>query len=170
MDFVLLAGLGVMIFYAYRLSKSLDNFKKYREEFGQVIRELGQYIDEAQGAIDKLKDATQLSGEQLDDRIKDATLLADELQLINDAGNSLATRLEVLAEKNRKLAQGDEEESLRSAGGVHDFMIQDRDYELGEESGDEDGFESVGGERFSSQAEKELYDALQTKKKSGRGR
>lgn len=184
MDFVLLVGLGVTIFYTFKLSRSLDNFKKYREEFGQVIQELGQYIGDAQGAIDKLKQATQISGEELDHRIKDATLLADELQLVNEAGNSLASRLEGLAEKNRKLVQGGQDsfeshgvpsnfEGVNSNGaqGFDGFMIQDRDYGAADDVDDEfedDGDYGDAGE-FQSQAEKELYDALQSKKTSGRG-
>ena len=179
LDFVLLAGVGAMIYYAYRLSRSLENFRKYREELGGVIQELGTHITEAQTAIEQLKETTAMSGEELDHKLKDATMLADELQLMNDAGNSLATRLETLAEQNRMIAQGFD--NYEGEIGPIDtkkydkgFSIQDRDF--GTDDGDDrqtfddyDEEPSAKSSSFKSQAEQDLYDALQAKKKQSAG-
>ncbi len=186
LDITILICLGVSIFYAFRLSKSLSNFKSYREEFLKLIQDVSSSITDAQNAVESLKAASQQSGAHLQDLIDDSTQLADELQLMNEAGNNLAKRLEGLAERNRRIAQGLEEDDgeveefyakgyERDGGGLEkepsqtqsqedpppSFFIQDRDIDEAEDEG--------GGEEkaFASKAEQELYDALQKNKKTG---
>ncbi len=105
LDVLLLAGLGTMIFYCFKLSKSLDTFRQGREEFGRMVQELSENIIKAEGAIAGLKDTALSSGEDLQRVIDRSKGLIDELEIMNDAGDSLAERLEKLAEKNRIAAQ-----------------------------------------------------------------
>jgi chromosome segregation ATPase len=181
MDVLVLAGLGATIFYALKLSRSLDNFKKSRQEFSNLIFELSSHIETANRAIENLKQASLQTGESLNRVVKEGKYLADELDLMNKAGNSLAQRLETLAEKNRRIAQGldvyeDEAEPASAAAPQKpaprapqndagpSFFIQDRDY------GDEDDtdFNDDEGDLsgLQSQAERELFEALKGKKRS----
>lgn len=106
LDIVILIALGVTIYFALRLSKALNNFRNQRSEFNKLIRDLSKNIEAAQNSIDGLKQAGQSSGAELQRIISESKGLADELKLMNEAGNSLAKRLEKLAERNRRVAQG----------------------------------------------------------------
>ncbi len=108
--------------------------------------------------------------------MRDAQFLADELQLINETGNSLATRLENLAERGRKSLEisdehlGENVSSIskrRGSAAQEDdgFMIHDHDFDDGL---DDDAFLADGDAemgKLSSAAEKELYQALKKNKK-----
>ncbi|MCD8570268.1 MAG: DUF6468 domain-containing protein [Alphaproteobacteria bacterium] len=180
MDVIVLAALAVTIYYAVRLSRSLSVFRQYRHEFSNVLAQLSKNIDQANAAILGMKEASRSSGEHLQELIDQARLLTDELNLINQAGDSLAGRLENLAEKNRKIVKGqdiandspDYEKKPRNghkngstkaarADSITDeekaFFIQDRDF--GDDLMDEAGIP----EELQSQAERELYMALNKK-------
>lgn len=174
MDVIVLIVLAVTIYYAVRLSAGLNAFRQYRHEFANVLGQLSRNIEQANAAILGLKEASRSSGEHLQELVDQARLLADELTLINQAGDSLAGRLEGLAEKSRKVARGDdvsEEENpakkgrngtktkVKMGGDDKSFFIQDRDY-------DSDDVDAAGiPDELQSQAERELYQALQ---KSGK--
>lgn len=101
LDIVVLAGLGLTILYCIRLSKALNNFRQYRQEFNTLVTELSKNIDQASGVIENLKNASFEAGEDLQKVVHTARNLHDELQLMNDMGNSLANRLERLSENGR---------------------------------------------------------------------
>lgn len=101
LDVIVLAGLGLTILYCIRLSKALNNFRQYRQEFNTLVTELSKNIDQASGVIENLKNASFEAGEDLQKVVHNARALCDELQLMNDMGNSLANRLERLSENGR---------------------------------------------------------------------
>jgi len=111
-DFIVLITLGVTIYFALRLSRALNTFRAHRNEFQKVLQELNVNIDRARKAVDHLKSTGNQAGQELQEYIDEAKVLSDEMRLINEAGNSLATRLETLAERNRRIAQGFEEPDL----------------------------------------------------------
>jgi hypothetical protein len=183
MDFAVLMALGGAIYYTLRLSRSLDNFKAHREELRSMISALSRNIDEAQRAIEGLKKTSNIAADNLEGVLHDARKMGEELKFINETSDGLANRLEKLAEKNRKAVEGFAP-SLAAASSYEDpdfpaqsyrpssaanvdmpsFFIQDRESE--EEPMDwEDE-----GKTFASQAERELYDALQNNKKKTDGR
>ncbi len=177
MDVVVLAALGVTIFFALRLSNSLNNFKKYKVEFETLLKQLGKNVDQAYAAIDNLKQSTQLTGQELEGKQDQARALIDELALINQSADNLAHRLEGLAEKGRQAYVSDaspkdqtptpvpekkenwkdtlkkkgKKETASSGGGG--FMIRDPDFE-------NKAFDNDDDDALGSQAEKELYAAL----------
>lgn len=173
LDFVILVALVGTIYYAFNLTRSLNNFKKQREEMKKMIGELVKNIDEAQTAIDGLKAASHIAADNLDDVLHESKKMADELKIINDTSNSLANRLEGLAAGNRTAPQSffgdaryeeddfDEEEAADSGEVVEppSFFIQDREFE------EEDELEE---DADLSRAERELIQALQGQQ-SGRG-
>lgn len=176
LDVAVLVGLGFTIYYCIRLSKSLNNFRQYRQEFNTLLQELSRNIGKAQDAIENLKDSSYEAGEDLQKVINSSRNLADELQLMNDMGNALANRLERLSDKGRdqvndtgrkplsekapsKASKVQEKESAPS------FFIQDREFDRDEASyDDESDFMDEDGDdtgEFQSKAERELYEALQ---------
>lgn len=162
MDLIVLAALAVTIYYAVRLSRSLNAFRQYRQEFSNVLNQLSRNIEQANLAILGMKEASRSSGEHLQELVDSARLLADELTLINQASDSLAGRLESLAEKNRKVANDEvpqKKPRTKAQPADKSFFIQDKDFE--EESLDEAGIP----EELQSQAERELYKALQQNNK-----
>lgn len=174
MDVIVLGALAVTIYYAIRLSRSLAAFRLYRQEFSNTLAQLSRNIEQANAAILGMKEASRSSGEHLQDLVDQSRLLADELSLINQASDSLAGRLESLAEKNRKIVKGqdvanDGEPEKKSRNGSkpraratpsdESFFIQDRDFE--DDISDEAGVP----EELQSQAERELYKALQQNNK-----
>ena len=188
LDVLVLAGLGATIFYCFKLSRSLDSFRQSKEEFGNMIHELADNIVKAEGAIAKMKNAALSSGEDLQRVIDRSKGLADELEIMNDAGDSLAARLEKLAEKNRLAAQElsgyDFEASLREDKPTYSntlkkakkkpaeekpaepsFTIQDRDLGAAEDMWAGGALDEEGNDEFESQAERELYEALQKRNK-----
>ncbi|MCD8562741.1 MAG: DUF6468 domain-containing protein [Alphaproteobacteria bacterium] len=172
MDVIILVALAVTIYYAVRLSRSLNMFRQYRQEFSNVLGQLSHNIEQANAAILGMKEASRSSGEHLQELVDQARLLADELTLINEASDSLAGRLESLAEKGRKAARGgsdianDEAPEKKAKNGKRNgssvesaddksFFIQDRDF------GDDAPLDETGiPEGLHSQAERELYKAL----------
>ena len=188
LDVIVLAGLGVTIYYCIRLSKSLNNFRQYRQEFNILLQELSKNIDHAQNAIEKLKDTSFEAGEDLQKVINNSRNLADELQLMNDMGNALANRLERLSEKGRDKVSEDSKVDFGSARTPEAkdfkakktppkpapksdakkpaFFIQDREFERGDLDDEDlnDDFEDDNDE-FQSQAERELFEALKKNKK-----
>lgn len=169
LDILILAGLGGFIFYALQLSKALNAFRAHRNEFDGIMRNLTRHIDDAQVAVNQLKETSQESGDELHKLVRDAQFLADELQQINEVSESLASRLEQAAERGRKGLKipdtdlGDNVSPI-SRGRSHDdeFTIQDPDFpeddnDVFDEDPDIDG--------LSSQAEKELLRALKKNKK-----
>lgn len=175
MDFVVLLALAGTIYYAMRLSSALNNFKSHREELKGLLIDLSTHIDQAQTSINALKNAGDAAANDLDDVLHDARRMAEELKLINETGNSLATRLENAASdaaqnmpRNNGIgeslvaSQAESFEEERRDDDLPSFFIKDADFEDAED-------DFVRGEvdngQFSSRAEKELYDALQSQRK-----
>lgn len=161
-----------------RLTKALDNFKKNRDELKTLVTQLTQNINQADTAIKGLRNASDNAARDLEDVLHDARRMADELKMINETGDALASRLEKAATKGRAAASGpaanhemsereylygaDEDEIEEDA--APSFFIKDTEYER--DAGKEGGADN---DDFSSQAERELYEALQQnqKKKAG---
>lgn len=179
LDVVVLVGLGVTIYYCMRLSKALNAFREHRAEFGSLMQQLSQNILQAQHAVENLKSASFESGDDLQKVINHASVLKEELQLMNEAGDSMASRLEKIAETNRKIAQGlsggypeesydrpvrseSSKKQINKKPEINEeevsFFIQDREFDTKPAATYEEEMEDAGD--FSSKAEQELFDAL----------
>ena len=196
MDVSILVLLAATVFLAFRLNVNLRNFKESRFEMEGLVNRLTSNIDKAEKAIGGLQNAARNSGKELDEVISDAKPLADELRFMTEAGNILANRLEKLAERNREMVDKIEnaggighgtqitykeplpkgthtQVATPKAAKVEDdaprgFMIQDRDY--GDDADDDvfnDEFISAESSGLQSQAERELFEALQKNKRKG---
>ena len=103
LDIVILVLLGATIFYAIRLSKHLDAFRSNRSDMERLIRELSSQITRAQEGVSALDEAAKESGDELRSLVTKGQALSNELSEMTEVGNSLATRLEGLATRNRSL-------------------------------------------------------------------
>jgi len=101
-DIAILAALAATIFYARRLSKQFNAMQADRKAFEQLIANLNIASSRAEAATKALKEAAQQGGDQLQDRINKARELSDELEIMVQAGDNLAERLQELAEGSRK--------------------------------------------------------------------
>lgn len=153
-DILVLIFLGVMIFYAVRLSESLKEFRAQKGAFDGVIADLLSAIDQAERSIHSLKQVSSKESMELDALIRKAKILTEELKDVNQASESMANRLENVAEKNRKVMQSVNEakpiypqnktfetetkseysktsapKKELSKQDLPSFMIQDRDFE-----------------------------------------
>lgn len=168
LDFAVMTALIGTIYFAMRLSNSLNNFRAHRNEMKTLIAELSRNINDAENAIHSLKATSNKAADNLDDVLHDSRRMAEELKLINESSNSIATRLERLAAGgNRYEASSDLEaeeyyddmEAANTDNSPADppsFFIQDREFEDGDA-------ESANV----SEAEKDLLQALKNKKSGG---
>lgn len=240
LDGLILVFLCVTIFYAARLSIFLKSFREGRNGVQLLIRDLSITVDKAQESIQEMKIHAQETENQLIETINEAKFLSDELKFMTETGDSLADRLEKIANRNRELIdliegaggigtqkvlpvelsnpatkpkkkhvevedsfeisdfdidEDDERDFLalndgayreeeieqthrqkvntQSKSKLRSFAIFDRDYLEGEDANDDYEIDSVIDEEtedlsgFHSQAEKDLYEALQRKKRAG---
>lgn len=159
-DILIMIGLGVTIFFAFRLSKSLNSFKEQRQAFQALIVDLTTNIDKAQTSIAQLKETAGSTGEDLEKVIGEARFLADELKLMNEAGESLANRLETVAE-----TRGAERKNKSNGLNGHSsdgFAIRDPEFgdEIAPDREEWAGDDTPVPDDLQSDAEKELYKAL----------
>ena len=99
-DFILLAALGVVIYRAWQLSRQFAEMQANREAFEKLIQALNIATARAEGAIMGLRDAATESADDVQSKINAARALSDELEIMVQAGDSLAERLQDLAAKS----------------------------------------------------------------------
>lgn len=149
LDVFILAALGATIFYCLRLSRQFNQLQADRKAFETLIQSLTVAASRAEAAIKSLKEAAIESGDGLQDKINNARSLFDELEIMIQAGDNLAERLQTLAEKGRR--------SVQSHGGG---TAEPRGLD------DKDDVSAVRVDKQpKSRAEKELMEALKAKQK-----
>jgi hypothetical protein len=104
LDVIVVVLLGLTIVYAARLSLQLRRLRDSKSDLDKVVRDLVKNLDRADRAISGLKEAARESGTDLQNAVDKAMALSDELQLITDSGDRLASRLESLVAAGRPLA------------------------------------------------------------------
>lgn len=180
MDIAILVLLAATVWLAFRLNLGLKHFKDSRKEMEGLVTRLTSNIDKAERAIQGMQQAARTAGRDLDEVISDAKVLSDELKFMNEAGNNLATRLEKIAERNREASEKIEERitvtqvsssskspQIKLDDSPRGFAIHDRDFDAAlDDEDDFDEFEDLsdedfGGAGLQSQAERELFEALQ---------
>lgn len=107
LDIIVICFLSATIFFVLRLYKSLNEFKVQRKQFDSVIRNLLSAINQAERSIQTLKDVSTTEAAALEKLIEQSKALSEELSIINGTGESIANRIEQLAEKNRKIVNAD---------------------------------------------------------------
>jgi len=103
-DGIVLAAIGAAIFYAARLSQQIKAMQADRKAFDLLIQALNLACAKAESAVRNMKEATEDADDTLQAQINKARSLSDELEIILQAGDSLASRLQKTAEKARAVA------------------------------------------------------------------
>lgn len=111
-DVVITCLLAATIFFAVKLSRHLDSFRSNRASMENLIRELSSQITRAQEGISVLDELSANRGDELRSTISKAQALSDELQLMTQSANSLAERLETMAIRNKSLVDEMDEKAL----------------------------------------------------------
>ena len=170
LDLIVIVLLGATIFYAMRLTRYLEQFRSNRSDMERLIRDLSMQITRAQEGIGTLDTLAKESSDELRGLLNKGRAMTDELQLITEAGDSLATRLEQLSMRART-GEDPYESPARdapvfsaparpspssSSPSASLFTIRDPDFEH-----DDDGLDDGLG----SQAEKDLARALRKRNK-----
>lgn len=107
-DILILAALAGTIFYSFRLSRQFNDLRADRKAFEQLIQALNVAASRAEGAVHGLKEAVKGSADQVQDKINTARVLTDELDIMIQAGDNLAERLQATAEKSRSAVMHEE--------------------------------------------------------------
>tara|TARA_B100001989_G_scaffold252833_1_gene236470 strand:+ start:3332 stop:3907 length:576 start_codon:yes stop_codon:yes gene_type:complete len=182
LDVLILIFLAVMIFYAFRLTNSLNEFRRNRNQFDEVITKLVTSINQAEQSIRDLKEVSAEEAATLNGLVRQAKSLSTELKDINQVSETMAERLEKLASENRKILRGDtpqEEQGdiIPDDSDLPSFMIQDKYAEPAKEEvashqeiEEHREFSDDMPEDLQSEAEKELFRALQGTKRKSAGR
>ncbi|MBI1214762.1 MAG: hypothetical protein GC185_02960 [Alphaproteobacteria bacterium] len=161
LDVLILLALGATIFHAQRLSRQFNRMQADREAFEKLIAALNAAADRAEAAIAAFKETAGVSGDRLQERINAARAISDELEIMVQAGDNLAERLQSLAEQGGKSA---------AAAGPRFGRMED----IEEDAGDEEPPREEPGEdrprgtglKPRTRAEKELLEALKAKQQS----
>lgn len=106
LDMLIVALLGATIFFAMRLYSSLSSFREHRDDFEHVVAKLIASIGQAEQAMKNLKNTGTQEAQNLEELIRHAREMTEELRMVNEASGNMANRLEELAEKNRKIVEG----------------------------------------------------------------
>lgn len=199
LDILIVVLLVATIIYAARLSLYLKRFRDSKSDLENIITDLSRQIEKADKAIRNMHDAAEKGGNELQKRMDRANAMFDELQMVVEAGDALATRLEKLAvrsnsqvsETPKNTARGGAfakknddydkrlENIVRNVENTEPlklnetptpmFTIRDPDIERGEDS--VDGF-SLDDDNVDllSDAERDLYQAIKTKKSRAGGK
>lgn len=141
LDVLNLAVLATTIFYCLRISKQLNQMRADRQVFENLIQALNLSSARAEAAVRSFKETAAGGGESLQDKINKGHAMAEELEIMIQAGDSLADRLQTLAEKGRKSVEEPAAEVPRAEAAP--LAAQPR-----------------------TRAEKELLEAIQAKQKS----
>jgi len=141
-NIIIIAALGATIYYCIRLSRQFAQMQADRRAFEALIQSLNVASARAEAAIRSLKEAALGSGGDLQEKIGNARAIFDELEIMIQAGDSLANRLQALAEKARRASGVADDQSTEELTATAD----------------------PGEQQPRTRAEKELLEALRAKR------
>ncbi|MCB1531626.1 MAG: hypothetical protein KDJ35_02040 [Alphaproteobacteria bacterium] len=174
LDVLVMGGLAATIYFTLKLSRSLNNFRDHRKEFEGLMTELNQNIEHAYEALAALREGANRTGSDLEEHLEDARVLVDELKLMTQSGNSVAERMSMLADEIRSDEDDEVDEQLYRGLETFEKGFDEEDYEspsfaIHDREFDEPSAPGGDAGGLQSQAERELYEALQRRKKTSNG-
>lgn len=101
-DILLLVLLGVTMFFGLRLSRQFSEIRADQARLEVLVKQLNEASGRAENAVQAMKKTAIDTSEQLQGRIGKAQALSEELEIMIEAGDSLAERLQHIAEDSRK--------------------------------------------------------------------
>lgn len=172
LDGMILIMLIITVIYAIKLSSLLNSFKDNRAFIETLIAELSLSVEKAEQAIQGLRNSARESGRDLQTLINEASALSDELQIMTEAGDNMALRLEKVAKKNANIVSKTHPSVATERDNNAGFAIVDHEFEIEEDTEyeEEDNnypsflrSNSEDYDDFQSRAERELFEALSSK-------
>ena len=100
-DLAIIVVMGLAVFYAVRLNRSLARARDGRAELIQLIASLSEALARADIAVKSMKSTATEYELSLQKHMAVSQALIEELGIINDTGNGIANRLERLAPQAR---------------------------------------------------------------------
>jgi len=94
LELTLTCLLALTLVYCIVLERRLASVRKGQQSLGATIRQLNTSIENAGAALQALKAACGNAAETLDERIKSARGMADELSLLTSSGERIAERFD----------------------------------------------------------------------------
>lgn len=154
-DGILLILLGVTLFIGIRLSRQFAEIRNDQNRMMELVGHLNTASARAEKAVQSMKQTAMDTGENLQGRVGQGQALCEELEIMIEAGDSLAERLQVIAENSRKAVGQSPQASKKSAPSSN------------RESKKETAKDSAGGDEPRSRAERELVEALKSRNDKG---
>lgn len=93
LDVLLILMVGVGLYQAMRLIRSLADLRQNRGEMERFVYEFNATVMRAEAGIKGLKHAARESGDDLEKLVEKAMLLRDELSFIVESADQIADRL-----------------------------------------------------------------------------
>lgn len=94
-DIVFVALLAATIVFAFRLERRLASLRGTKDQLAQVIKELNAAAMRAEAGIQGLRSAAETAGASLEDRVRRARALNDDLTMLVQTGQRVAQKLEL---------------------------------------------------------------------------
>ena len=91
------------IIYAYKLNKNLTILRENQNSLARLVASLNEATTKAENSIPKLRNATEISSQNLKDVVDNAQTLKDDLSFINERADNLAERLENVIHDGRQV-------------------------------------------------------------------
>ncbi len=101
-DVILLVLLCITLFYGIRLSRQMSEIREDQARLEGLISSLNSAADRADTAINNMRTHATETSEKLQSQISKGQAIFDELDIMIEAGDSLAERLQKIAEDSRK--------------------------------------------------------------------
>ena len=93
-DVVVIGLLGATIYFAFRLDRRLQGMRSVQTEIAGVIRELNVAAARAEAGIQGLKNAAESSGQDLEETLKHAQGIGDELAILMKASERAGRQID----------------------------------------------------------------------------
>lgn len=101
LDFIVIALLIATIVYAFILNKKLAALHDSKEELRQFLETFAQSLSQAKSGVDYLKKISYESSKDLQENIRQAKALRDELSFFVERGEQTISQLEKGIQTNR---------------------------------------------------------------------
>ena len=115
-DMVFVTLLVATIVFAFRLERRLASLRGTKEQLAAVIGDLNAAAARAEAGIRGLKSAAETVGASLEDRVKRARSLNDDLTVLVQTGQRVAQKLE-LARPAARASEEPRRDLFRAAKG-----------------------------------------------------
>ena len=119
-DAVVAGLLVVTIAYAVLLNRRLSNLRQGRVELEAIVGEFKTATEQAQSAVERLKQSASARQSDLAEQVESARALRDELAFLADRGASEANRLEGLIKQGRSTEAAQNEQVSEQSGSAAD--------------------------------------------------